>query len=51
MVTAWPRIGELRLAPVNFNMGPVDNQDAAKAFVDELEQRQQQLLKQPISGR
>ena len=41
MVTAWPRIGELRLAPVNFNMGPVDNRDAAKAFVDELEQRQE----------
>ena len=41
MVTAWPRFGGLRLAPVRFNMGPVDNQDAAEAFVDELKQRKE----------
>ena len=41
MVTTWPRLGGLRLAPVRFKMGPVDNQDAAEAFVEELHQRQE----------
>jgi hypothetical protein len=38
-VTLWQRIAGLRLAPVQFNMGKVDNADAAEAFVDELDQR------------
>lgn len=40
-VTLWPRLGGLRLAPVQFDMGQVDNEDAAEAFVDELEQRKE----------
>lgn len=40
-VTMWPRIGGLRLAPVRVNMGQIDNQDAAEAFVDELDRRQE----------
>lgn len=39
-VTMWPRMGGLRLAPVRVNMGQIDNQDAAEAFVDELDRRQ-----------
>jgi len=38
-VTMWPRVGGLRLAPVKIDMGEVDNEDAAEAFVDELEER------------
>jgi len=38
-VHIWPRVGGLRLAPVYFNMGHVDNQTAAEAFVEELEKR------------
>jgi len=38
-VTLWQRMGGLRLAPVQFDMGRVDNEEAAEAFLDELEQR------------
>lgn len=41
-VTLWQRMGGLRLAPVQFNMGRVDNEEAAEAFVDELELRQEE---------
>lgn len=38
-VIAWVRSGGLRLAPVVFKLSPVDNPDAAKSFVEELERR------------
>lgn len=38
-VTLWQRAGGLRLAPVQFSMRKVDNHEAAKAFVDEVDQR------------
>jgi len=38
-LTAWPRVAGLRLAPLRLNLGPVDNQEAAAAFVDELKKR------------
>lgn len=38
-VVLWQRSAGLRLAPVLFNMKKVDNVEAAKAFVDEVEQR------------
>lgn len=40
-VTLWPRVAGLRLAPVQLDMGQVDNEDAAEAFVDELRQRKE----------
>lgn len=40
-VTLWQRMGGLRLAPVQFDMGQVDNEEAAEAFVDEVEQRKE----------
>jgi len=40
-VTLWPRVAGLRLAPVQLKMGQVDNEEAAEAFVDELEQRKE----------
>jgi hypothetical protein len=40
-VTMWPRVAGLRLAPVQLTMGQVDNEEAAEAFVDELEQRKE----------
>lgn len=40
-VRIWPRVAGLRLAPVGINMGQVDNEDAAEAFVDELEYRKE----------
>lgn len=39
-VTLWHRLAGLRLAPVIFNMGQIDNEPAAEAFVDEIEERQ-----------
>lgn len=39
-VSMWQRAGGLRLAPVRFNMGQVDNIEAAEAFVDEVQNRQ-----------
>jgi hypothetical protein len=41
-VTLWKRLGGLRLAPVVFNMGAVDNQEAAEAFTQELKKRQKE---------
>lgn len=41
LVRIWPRVAGLRLAPVRFDMGQVDNEDAAEAFVDELEYRKE----------
>jgi len=38
-VKMWPRVAGLRLAPIQVDMGQVDNEEAAEAFVDELEQR------------
>ncbi|MGD8403938.1 MAG: hypothetical protein PVJ21_09770 [Anaerolineales bacterium] len=40
-VMLWPRVAGLRLAPVRLDMGQVDNEDAAEAFVDELEERKE----------
>ncbi len=39
-VTMWQRLAGLRLAPIMFNMGKIDNEAAAEAFVQELEKRQ-----------
>ena len=41
LVRIWPRVAGLRLAPVGINMGQVDNEYAAEAFVDELESRKE----------
>jgi hypothetical protein len=41
-ITLWQRLAGLRLAPVMFNMGQIDNEEAAEAFVNELEQRQEE---------
>lgn len=41
-VNLWQRLGGLRFAPVTFNLGKIDNKDAADAFVKELEQRQEE---------
>lgn len=38
-VILWQRISGLRLAPVIFKLGKIDNEDAAEAFVDEVNQR------------
>jgi len=40
-VKLWPRVAGLRLAPVNIDMGQVDNEDAAEAFVNELDERKE----------
>jgi hypothetical protein len=40
-ITLWQRLRGLRLAPIIFDMGKIDNGDAAAAFVKELEQLQQ----------
>jgi hypothetical protein len=40
-ITFWQRLAGLRLAPVMFNMGKIDNEEAADAFINELEQRQE----------
>ncbi|MBN1995141.1 MAG: hypothetical protein JW953_20790 [Anaerolineae bacterium] len=40
-VMAWNRSGGLRLAPIIFDMGEVDNPVAAKAFERELKRRKQ----------
>lgn len=40
-ITLWHRLAGLRLAPMVFNMGQIDNEPAAEAFVEELEQRQE----------
>ncbi len=36
---SWKRVAGLRLAPLNINIGPVDNPEAAEAFINEFEQR------------
>jgi hypothetical protein len=41
-LTFWQRTAGLRLAPIIFCMGKVDNVDAAGAFVDELNERKAQ---------
>jgi hypothetical protein len=41
-VRIWPRLAGLRLLPIRINMGQVDNEDAAEAFVDELEVRKEE---------
>lgn len=40
-IRMWPRLAGLRLLPVRINMGQVDNEDAAEAFVGELEYRKE----------
>lgn len=40
-VRMWQRVAGLRLAPVGIDMGHVDNEDAAEAFVDELQSRKE----------
>lgn len=52
-VTAWKRLGGLRLTPLRLNLPEVDNPDAAAAFVDELDERkmasaQQQKFTGPL---
>jgi hypothetical protein len=42
-VRAWYRAGGLALAPITLVDGPVDNPQAAKAFVGELEKRKTEL--------
>jgi len=39
-VTAWKRLGGLRLAPLRLRIRDVDNPDAAEAFVNEFDHRQ-----------
>jgi hypothetical protein len=39
-VSFWQRLAGLRLAPINLNMGRIDNRKAAEAFVKELKERQ-----------
>jgi len=41
-VSLWQRAGGLRLSRVNFNMGEIDNYEAAQAFVEEVKDRQRQ---------
>lgn len=41
LVRMWPRVAGLRLAPIRINMGQIDNEDAAEAFVDELDYRKE----------
>ena len=38
-MTAWVRMGGLKLVPVSFAMDRVDNPDAARAFIAELDRR------------
>jgi hypothetical protein len=40
-VRAWVRSGGLRVAPITFAMDAVDNPDATRAFVKELDHRKQ----------
>ena len=40
-ITLWQRLAGLRLFPIFLDMGVVDNFEAAQAFVQEVEQRQQ----------
>ena len=40
-LSAWQRLGGLRLAPLWVNIGNVDNVDAAEAFVAELNNRKE----------
>lgn len=42
-VQGWVRIGGLRLFPLTLTEGPVDNPDAAQAFVNELQRRKREL--------
>jgi hypothetical protein len=42
-VRGWPRIGGLRLVPINIMRGQVDNRDAAMAFRDEVAERKESL--------
>jgi hypothetical protein len=39
-VSLWQRLAGLRLAPITLNMGRIDNQKAAEAFIKELKERQ-----------
>lgn len=39
-VTLWRRLAGLRLAPIIFNMGKIDNKIGAEAFIKELMKRQ-----------
>jgi hypothetical protein len=51
MITAWKRLGGLRLAPLRLSVPEVDNPDAAAAFVDELDERKMTALhKQKFTG-
>jgi hypothetical protein len=45
---AWLRAGGLRSVPVTLVDGPVDNDEAARAFVEELSQRKTQ--EEPVFG-
>lgn len=39
-IQVWQRFRKLRLAPIQLVIDPVDNPDAAAAFIDELQKRQ-----------
>lgn len=44
-VTAWLRVGGLRLLPITFYWEHVDNRDMAQSFVDELQRRKMMTTK------
>ncbi|MFN2234683.1 MAG: hypothetical protein ACK2U1_10660 [Anaerolineales bacterium] len=39
-VSLWQRLAGLRLAPIQLNMGRIDNRNAAEDFIKELKERQ-----------
>jgi hypothetical protein len=41
-ILVWQRFRKLRLAPIQLVIDPVDNPDAAEAFINELDQRQEE---------
>jgi len=41
-IQIWQRFRKLRLAPIQLTIDPVDNRDAASAFIDELYHRQEE---------
>jgi len=41
-ITLWKRVGGLRAAPIQLNFGKVDNPQAAKAFIEQLDKRREE---------
>ncbi|NIV14808.1 MAG: hypothetical protein GWN62_27105 [Aliifodinibius sp.] len=44
-IQIWQRLRKLRLAPIQLVIDPVDNPDAAEAFINELEDRKQEATR------